>query len=52
MDNNKKLLLAHVGDSRAIIARKSEHGLRAFPLCRDHKLSLPDEKKRVAEAGG
>ena len=42
------LSIAWVGDSRAVLAQ----GNRAIRLTRDHKPGLPDEEKRIKEAGG
>ena len=48
-DSNKRMLFtANVGDSRAILVRNTE----AVRLTIDHKASLPEEAKRIQEAGG
>lgn len=39
---------ANVGDCRAVLCRDGQ----AIPLSEDHKPNRPDEKKRIAEAGG
>ena len=47
-----KLHVAHVGDSRAVLARRTAGKLSAVDLTRDHKPSLPDEIERIYKAGG
>lgn len=48
-DTGKKMLFtANVGDSRAILVRDSQ----AVRLTVDHKASLPEEAKRITDAGG
>ncbi len=42
------LLVANVGDSRAVICRSGE----AFALSSDHKPNRPDERQRIEDAGG
>eukprot|EP00850_Spirogloea_muscicola_P016967 SM000141S00911 [mRNA] locus=s141:212239:214880:- [translate_table: standard] len=44
----KKLLVANVGDSRAVMCR----GGKAAPLSSDHKPNRDDERQRIEEAGG
>jgi len=44
----RTLFTANVGDSRAILCR----GGKAQRLTVDHKASLPEEAKRIADAGG
>ena len=46
LHRGNSLIYGHVGDSRAIIAQKSDK-LEAIELTRDHKPTLPDEKKRI-----
>jgi protein phosphatase 1L len=43
-----RLLVANVGDSRAVICR----GGNAFAVSRDHKPDQTDERQRIEEAGG
>jgi len=43
-----RLVLAHVGDSRAVLCRAGQ----AVPVTDDHKPERLDEKKRIERAGG
>ncbi|KAD4179505.1 hypothetical protein E3N88_28096 [Mikania micrantha] len=43
-----RLLVANVGDSRAVICR----GGKAFAVSRDHKPDQSDERQRIENAGG
>ncbi|KAK9050317.1 hypothetical protein SSX86_030713 [Deinandra increscens subsp. villosa] len=43
-----RLLVANVGDSRAVISR----GGKAFAVSRDHKPDQSDERQRIEDAGG
>jgi protein phosphatase 1L len=43
-----RLLVANVGDSRAVICRSGE----AFALSSDHKPNRADERQRIEDAGG
>mmetsp|Transcript_52908 Transcript_52908/g.113430 ORF Transcript_52908/g.113430 Transcript_52908/m.113430 type:complete len:662 (-) Transcript_52908:95-2080(-) len=43
-----RLVVGHVGDSKAILCRGGE----AIPLTKDHKPDSPEEKRRVEKAGG
>lgn len=55
-----RLLIASVGDSRAVLCRSRDapgaadggKQLVAIPLSEDHKPNRPDEQKRVEELGG
>lgn len=48
-DADKRMLFtANVGDSRAILIRNG----KAIRLTVDHKASLPEEAKRITDAGG
>jgi protein phosphatase 1L len=44
----ERLLVANVGDSRAVICRAG----KAFALSKDHKPNRDDERQRIEEAGG
>jgi serine/threonine protein phosphatase PrpC len=46
------LVCANVGDSRAVIGRKTPEGWQVIPLSHDHKPDLPYEKKRIEACGG
>lgn len=51
--NSTKLVMAHVGDSRAVLGSRSKDGsLKATDLTMDHKLSLEAERRRITDAGG
>lgn len=43
---------ANVGDSRAVLARKSGEGFETVALSDDHKPQLGQERARIEEAGG
>ena len=43
---------ANVGDSRAVLARKTGSCLTALPLSRDQKPDVPEEKQRIIDYGG
>ena len=47
-----KIYAGNVGDSRAVLARKSEGRLLAIDLTRDHKPTHEDEKARIERMGG
>jgi len=48
-----KLYVAHVGDSRAVLSRKTAAGKReAVVLMPDHKPNLPEEKARIESRNG
>lgn len=49
---NKKLYVAHAGDSRAVLARRVNNRIQAIELTRDHKPTLKDEMERIVKAGG
>jgi len=48
----KKLYIAHVADSTAVLISGSGGNLTARPLTRDHKPQLEDEKLRILQSGG
>ncbi|CAN6271986.1 unnamed protein product [Urochloa humidicola] len=49
----KDLIVANLGDSRAVLATMSDSGhLAAVQLTVDHKPSLPGEASRIARCGG
>lgn len=43
-----KVVVANCGDSRAVLCRQGQ----AVPLSEDHKPNCPNEKRRIAKAGG
>ena len=43
---------ANVGDSRAVLCRKSPYSVQALPLSTDHKPDLPSERQRILQKGG
>ncbi|CAE7252608.1 unnamed protein product, partial [Symbiodinium microadriaticum] len=47
-----QLLLAHAGDSSAVVGSQSGKEVRARQLTRDHKPSLCDERDRIVAWGG
>lgn len=47
-----RLFVAHVGDSRVIIGRKTDDGVIPVVLTQDHKPDLEKEKERIEAAGG
>ena len=46
------LLALNVGDSRAVIAYECNDQFQVADLTRDHKPDLPEEKRRIEQAGG
>ena len=48
----RKLLVAHVGDSRVVMAKRRNETLVAVPMTRDHKPTLAAEKERIEASGG
>lgn len=49
---NNKLYIAHVGDSRAIIAKRKNGVLKAVAITIDHKPENPLEMERIEKSGG
>ena len=49
---DRKLYVGHVGDSRAVLAKKNGKKIFAMDLTRDHKPSLEDEALRINRMGG
>mmetsp|Transcript_5289 Transcript_5289/g.5256 ORF Transcript_5289/g.5256 Transcript_5289/m.5256 type:complete len:186 (+) Transcript_5289:301-858(+) len=47
-----KLFIAHVGDSRAVIARRKGSSLIPIELTPDHKPENLNEKERIEKSGG
>eukprot|EP00438_Fugacium_kawagutii_P006325 Skav230357 [mRNA] locus=scaffold1251:95697:110931:- [translate_table: standard] len=47
-----RLLVANLGDSRAVICRQQGHHLGSFRLSDDHKPGRPDEQRRIEGNGG
>jgi len=54
LSRNNKLYIAHVGDSRAVIASlcNTSKRLEAIDLTNDHKPNLEIEKRRILQCGG
>lgn len=53
--DQKKIYIAYVGDSRAVLGKKKKNGsteLIAIDLTKDHKPNDPEEKARIVRAGG
>ena len=51
--SNYSLTLAHAGDSRAVLGKRTAvGGYSAVVLTQDHKPDRPDEKKRILGCGG
>eukprot|EP00913_Durusdinium_trenchii_P016932 g15917.t1 len=50
--SRSRLLIANLGDSRAVICRQQGHHLGVFRLSDDHKPGRPDEQKRIEGNGG
>jgi serine/threonine protein phosphatase PrpC len=50
--HSDRVICANVGDSRAVIGKKSEKGWTAVPLSDDHKPDNPDERRRIQRNGG
>mmetsp|Transcript_39460 Transcript_39460/g.102863 ORF Transcript_39460/g.102863 Transcript_39460/m.102863 type:complete len:366 (-) Transcript_39460:264-1361(-) len=46
------LMVAHVGDSGAVLGRAVGSKMEAVQLTRDHKPELDDERQRIRESGG
>jgi len=44
--------IGHVGDSRAVLARKQSNEFKSEDLTEDHKVNLPKEQGRIESAGG
>eukprot|EP00811_Abedinium_folium_P032332 NODE_5386_length_1776_cov_6.382656.p1 GENE.NODE_5386_length_1776_cov_6.382656~~NODE_5386_length_1776_cov_6.382656.p1 ORF type:complete len:389 (-),score=61.56 NODE_5386_length_1776_cov_6.382656:536-1702(-) len=52
-NENHKLWVAHCGDSSAVLGhRAADQSYKATAITRDHKPNLPDERKRIENAGG
>jgi serine/threonine protein phosphatase PrpC len=47
-----KLVLSNAGDSRAVLAKKSNNTLTAIDLTKDQNPDLPDEQARIERMGG
>lgn len=54
VDGSRTLHVAHVGDTRAVLARVLAHGTQAHRLTSesDHKATDPSEMERITKAGG
>lgn len=47
-----KLYMANVGDSRAVLAKRTSSGYKAKRISVDHKPNLPEEKSRIESKNG
>jgi len=47
-----RMLIANLGDSRAVLCRSQNGRLSALRLSDDHKPGRPDEQRRIENAGG
>ena len=47
-----RLICANVGDSRAVLGRRTPSGCIPYPLSHDHKPDDPAERIRIEQAGG
>jgi len=52
MHRSNELFAAHVGDSRAVLARRGRAGFEAKDITIDHKPHNEEERKRIQAAGG
>lgn len=52
VNGESTMTVAHVGDSRAVLARKKGGKFATEDLTEDHKPNLPKEKERIEKAGG
>ena len=48
----RHMFVAHVGDSRVVLASNMGETLKAIPLTKDHKPDNPEEKERIESLGG
>lgn len=48
----ESIYCGNVGDSRAVLCRKSPYSVQAIPLSTDHKPELPSERQRILQKGG
>nr|CEL66539.1 TPA: Probable protein phosphatase 2C 64 [Neospora caninum Liverpool] len=52
LHTHRRLFVAHVGDSRVVLARQKKDGIVAEALTVDHKPTTPAERARIEAAGG
>ncbi|OMJ70664.1 hypothetical protein SteCoe_31309 [Stentor coeruleus] len=50
--SKSKLCIAHVGDSRAVLAQSIGNEIKAKILTKDHRPNLPEENERIGKFGG
>lgn len=50
--NGNKLISAHVGDSKAVLGRRTQGGFEAEVLTKDHKPQYVKERARIEACGG
>lgn len=48
----RKMIIAHVGDSRVVLGKRVGDVVTAVQVTQDHKPTLPAEKERIEQKGG
>merc|ERR550532_3041397 len=52
MHRDGTLYVGHVGDSRAVLAKKQGNEFKSEDLTKDHKTTCDAERRRIQAAGG